>query len=259
MNWNRKIPIFFAGVLLLSMIGPFNTYESLGFWERVILWSVAFGGAGFFMHVCIVTLLNHDSLAKLPRIVRVFFGAFLGGLPATALVFFVFAVMLPPMINADNFPLIWSQVTVLGTLVGFIEFSDWSGSHREPIPSGEALAPPPALSPFLKRLPPELGNDLISVSMNDHYAEATTTRGSHMILMRFADVLKELEGTAGVRLHRSHWASCRHIAELVSSGKKTRAVLSDGRSLPVSASRADNVAQCLKASGAEDDGRGMKT
>lgn len=45
----------------------------------------------------------------------------------------------------------------------------------------------------LQRLPIEKRGELISMTVIDHYVEATTTRGKHLILMRFKDAIAEIQ------------------------------------------------------------------
>lgn len=57
-----------------------------------------------------------------------------------------------------------------------------------PADRGAITGPAPAPSTgLLARLPPEPGKDIIAVQAQDHYVKVSTTRGSHMILMRMSD------------------------------------------------------------------------
>jgi DNA-binding LytR/AlgR family response regulator len=51
--------------------------------------------------------------------------------------------------------------------------------------------PPHSVEPnkLLARIPRAKRGDLISLTVMDHYVEVTTTRGKHLILMRFSDTL----------------------------------------------------------------------
>ncbi|MDA7427547.1 LytTR family transcriptional regulator DNA-binding domain-containing protein [Primorskyibacter aestuariivivens] len=237
-QWDRKILVFFAGVILLAVLGPFGTYESLGFAERLVYWVIVFSGVGFFMHVILTTSLKAHWLAALPPIARLGVGAVLAGLPGAAVVIFVHGVFLPPLISADTLPVIWAQVTAIGWIVGAVEFLDWGRTSDD--------TPQLICTRFHKRLPPELGDDIISISMQDHYAEVTTTLGTHMVLIRLADAMEELSDAEGVQLHRSHFALVSHLREIRRHGAKMRVVLSDGRELPVSTTHVDEVRSVLK-------------
>ncbi|WP_323763248.1 LytTR family DNA-binding domain-containing protein [Marinovum sp.] len=239
-GWERKILGFFGGVLVLAVTGPFGTYEVMSFAQRLVFWLVVFTGVGFFMHVCQTTALKTAWLGPLPPVLRLAVGALLAGLPGAAVVIFVHGVFRPPVVAGAALPVIWLQVALIGWVVGIVEFLDWGGK-------GTSREPPQRRTGFHKRLPPELGDDIISISMQDHYAEVTTTLGSHLVLIRLSDAMAELKGAAGLQLHRSHYASIAHLVRLHREGTRLKATLSDGRELPVSASHADAVRAALKA------------
>lgn len=237
----RKLVMFFGLILGFTLLGPFGTYESLGLWERLIFWSLIFTGIGAVMHVAIVLALEARFLARLPRVARIAIGSAVAALPGAALVIFLIAFMYDGGTSSEAYPVIWAQVAAIGTLVGFVEF-----------PPSPAAILGPAQTSFHDRLPKDGPHDIVSLTMNDHYVEVTTTDAKHMVLMRFADALEELSGADGLRLHRSHWADRRHLTALVRREGKPFAVLSDGRELPVSKSYLDAVAAVLpdRSSGA---------
>lgn len=238
-GWERKIAVFFGGVLVLALTGPFGTYHAMGVYERLVFWLVAFTGVGFFMHIFVTTALASRYLATLPKVVRIGIGAALAGLPGAAVVIFVHAVFHPPLISADALPVMWLQVALIGWVACVVVFYDFG--------PGAAAPRAPIRTTFHKRLPPELGDDIISVSMQDHYAEVTTALGSHMVLIRLGDAMQELEGAPGLQLHRSHYAMATHLEKLLRVGGRLRVRLSDGRELPVSATHAEAVKQAIRA------------
>ena len=71
--------------------------------------------------------------------------------------------------------------------------------------------------------------------MRDHYVEIHTDRGSDLVLMRFGDALKELGGTEGMQVHRSHWIA-RAALKKVSCGAPAGPwpILANGAEVPVS-------------------------
>ena len=250
----RKFAVFFVGLALLTLIGPFGTYGSLDIWQRLVFWTVIFAGVGALMHMCVTTALATHRLNGLSQYLRIAIGVGFATLPGAAVVIFTDAVMRPPIMATEHFPLICMQVFLIGMFVSVVEYSDLIGAPPKPQTETTAanapLAPTPAaapvLSPFHRRLPPELGTDIISISMQDHYAAVTTTQGTHMVLMRFGDVLTELDGWPGVQTHRSHWVALKHLKGKRREGGKPKAELSDGRSLPVSATFSANVDRALK-------------
>ena len=91
-------------------------------------------------------------------------------------------------------------------------------------------------APFLKRLSPRLGRDLVRLIVQDHYVEAHTPLGSELILMRFSDAVGELGGIEGFRTHRSHWVARAAIADVAREGGRVLVVTTDGTRVPVSRS-----------------------
>lgn len=98
-------------------------------------------------------------------------------------------------------------------------------------PDGKSPCVAPA---FFGRLPPEVGHELISLTMQDHYLKVRTDKGSCMILHRITDAETELEKFPGIRVHRSHWVALRHVCAVNSKGSARYVELSDGKKLPVS-------------------------
>ncbi|MHA6261908.1 LytTR family DNA-binding domain-containing protein [Arenibacterium sp. CAU 1754] len=232
-EWEKKAVVFFLGILILTVLGPFGSYRDLVFVERLIYWTVIMAGVGFFMHVMVKVTLNSRYLARIPEVLRIISGALLAAIPGTVVVFFVGAVMRPPMMDVSSFWLIWAQVSIIGSLIVVLEFYDWTGRGEE--------KQQPARTRFHDRLPPDVGSDIVSLSMRDHYVEVTTAVGKHLVLMRMSDALDELDGLSGARTHRSHWVNSAHLVSVGREDKKTVARLSDGRSIPVSATYLDEV------------------
>lgn len=245
---DRHILIDIAVIFLLTFLGPFGSYEELNIAERFVFWTVCVGGVALFMGGLIRMCLAHPRLSTLPRMVRIAIGAALGGLPGAGVVFFVALIIWPGVAEAFRFPMIWMQVTIIGFAIGLVRFYGWSRPDRSESPSEtETGSPYPAGSDphedtaqttfttrFHRRLPPELGSDIVSLSMQDHYVETTTTQGTHMVLIRLSDAMAELDKLPGHQIHRSHWAAKAHMVDVSRDGSRFQLLLSDGRTLPVS-------------------------
>ena len=98
---------------------------------------------------------------------------------------------------------------------------------------------------FFKRLPVHLGTDLYSLSVNDHYVEAETAKGTHMVLMRFSDALTEVENIDGLQIHRSHWIAKESVSKVDKRDGKIIITLKNAKKYPVSRSRLQTVKQAL--------------
>ena len=110
-------------------------------------------------------------------------------------------------------------------------------SSADPIHAGAATGPhltaagaPPSLC---ERLPRRLGCDLIYITVDDHYVEAHTPAGSAIVLMPFSAAIADL-GDLGLQVHRSYWASYRHMQRLVRKEARTYLHLTGGTEIPVS-------------------------
>jgi len=235
MSAERKLLVFTVLVAGFATFGPFGTYESLTFWSRLVFWSVIIAAVGFLMHVGISFALIAPSLSRFKRALRIGIGVMVGAVPSVGVVIFGYRVMVGPGLGADAFPFLWAQVASISWLAAMFEY-------REPPAAGEATPPAPVRTRFHKRLPDGEDHDIISLSMSDHYAEVTTTRGTHLVLIRMADAIAELDGLPGFRIHRSHWIARAHLKEVVTRSKKSFAMLSDGRQLPVSKTYLDAIA-----------------
>ena len=71
----------------------------------------------------------------------------------------------------------------------------------------------------------------------------TTAQGQTSLLMRFADAMAELDGVAGMQVHRSHWVAFAAVRGITRARGKTFLQLEDGRLVPVSRSYLDAVAE----------------
>ncbi|MEY1556750.1 LytTR family DNA-binding domain-containing protein [Yoonia sp. R2331] len=236
-RWEVKTAIFMTMILIFSVVGPFGSYNTMPLAERFTYWTVIMIGIGFFMHVFMTVALNSARLSRWNSILKVSLGAALAAVPGAAIVEFANEVFRPSGINMASLVRIWAQVTVIGAIVGTVEYIDWRP---------ERSAAQPKLSPLHKRLPAELGRDIVSMSMQDHYVEVTTTQGKTMILMRFTDALREVAELDGLRTHRSHWVAIPHMKTLAKSGNTTRVTLSDGRQMPVSATYLDTLQSAMR-------------
>ena len=91
-----------------------------------------------------------------------------------------------------------------------------------------------AAAPLLDRLPAARRGRLLHLQMRDHYVEIHTDRGSDLVLMRFGDALKELGGTEGMQVHRSHWIARAALEKISRRAGRTVAHLANGAEVPVS-------------------------
>jgi DNA-binding LytR/AlgR family response regulator len=231
-------PRLWAGLagasLLLGMVGPFGTYDQLPLGGRIAYWAaiaVATYLTGFFVvHFC----------------VRFLFGTALAGLSGFALAGTIAGVPVAGVVTLIN-RLAFADVSIFGfiTVLPYCVAASALVSSvvtffaREEM-TGAASAPPsreqPARPRILDRLPTEKRGRLSHLTMQDHYVEVHTDRGSALVLMRMGDAVAETNGIDGLRIHRSHWVAREAVAGTARRDGRLVLRMRDGAELPVSRS-----------------------
>lgn len=223
---------FVAIVLVLAISGPFYTAINLNFPERLSYWFIISGicfATGIF-----ISLLGGLWLLKhgLSRPVAQSIAGLIAGVPIAGIVWitgvFIFGfdpgkTMRDLLVLTAECSIISSVIALLFSIVKTPDDEDSRGGSNER-----------ASATFLKRIPVELGNDLISLNAQDHYLKVTTTKGSEMILMRLTDACEELSEFEGMQVHRSWWVATAHVQALEREAGKGTLSLSDGQKVPVS-------------------------
>lgn len=230
-------------IVLMTVTGPFGTYNELSALIRLTYWAAAIGGCGLLFHTTANALLDAKWLANWPRLPRLGLAAMLAAIPAAALIGLI-EVTLRGAAIPDHYHLLWFWlcITLIYLPLGLVHFVLF---EPRPTTAEPETADPSQASPFLERLPRELGRELISISMQDHYALAITARGSAMILIRFADAVRELASYPGAQIHRSHWIARGYAVRIVKDGKRAMIELTDGRRLPVSRPYLDDAKKLI--------------
>lgn len=239
---NSKFWVGFASVVLvLAVMGPFKTSEVLSFSERLVFWSLM----GISTYVCGSAFSIMFNAATYNLITndwaRQIFAGLLSGVPISLLVWFINVKIFqfdlggwPEFLNLSSIILVISTaIAILYKLIANPGESNAIDNTNE------------STSPFLKRLPVELGKNLLHISSEDHYVRAITDRGSHMILMRFSDAIVELESMPGFQIHRSHWVAEKAARKVIRENGKKMLQTVDGCKFPISRSFAKEVTDRL--------------
>ena len=227
-------------IALFAFTGPFGTYDTLDLLGRVAYWSVALGVNWLVVASVSVLTLRAMARASWPRRALAVAGVnVLAAVPGTAVVFTAEALFRPGYVDSGLLPTAYvSVVVVMLAISGLVlvvsrAWGPASAAAKDVTGAGAAR--------FLDRLPEKVGRDIVCLSMADHYVEVFTTEGSTLILMRFADALSELESADGLRVHRSHWVSRRHVTGVTRRNGRTILRLTGGREVPVSRGYAADV------------------
>ena len=254
-----------AYVLLLTLIGIIYKNELSGS-RRTAYLAVS---ALLCIPICIFYGILTDHLSRLRArvagILSMVASALLSAGSATVLVYGVdrlFRVGFTPNRMRDPYVLALAGLLVFASVAQYamVRRQRWedmlprveearSGGEAEAGegPTGKVEEQPEAPgSHFFRRLPSELGRDLVYLKMSDHYLEVFTTAGHTVLLMRLGDAVAELEGL-GMQVHRSYWVGNGHLERLVRRGRRRLLRLTGGHDVSVSPTYLAAVEAALEA------------
>ena len=265
-GWRRTAVELFLRVgigIILALIAPFGT-DTMQPAVRLVSWP-AFTLAGYCIFRPVSAL--GDLLAaesRMPRWLTIPLVALVASLPLAALIAFARGGMqVTPFWFGERFLTLYVQVAAIGVaihLLMLLLFPNPRVAQAPAVPAGQ-VEPEPAAEPepeagpepepeptqadaFLRRLPPQIGRDLLCLEMQDHYVEAHTSTGSTLLLMRLRDAAAEL-GDTGLQVHRSWWVAHRAVEGIEQEGRRTLLRLRGGRKVPVSRASLPQVRAAL--------------
>lgn len=103
-----------------------------------------------------------------------------------------------------------------------------------------AVSPVQCPDTWRRRLPTQLGTDVIAVTSELQYLRVWTPRGCALILGALADVEAQ-DAATGLRVHRSWWVATDHLVAVRRTATGAVCLMSDGRQVPVSRRRRSEV------------------
>lgn len=255
-----------AAIAVLTVSGPFGTSHTLKLSDRLVYWAFI-ALTTFVLGFCTTTFFGR----MLFRWIKYDVIAFMAGGVAAGPVVGMFVWVVNGQVfdeqfsTYQNFATFMAYATVIAVSVALMfslfapKATDTSDSATKSAGTGdEPVAPnlgqgeasrqdgPSVQVAFINRLPKHLGQDLISLEAQDHYVQATTTQGNAMVLIRFGDAMAEMEGMAGLQVHRSWWVATRHVKALERKQSKLILTLSNDVRVPVSRSFAKAVTGALE-------------
>jgi hypothetical protein len=245
---------FIAAGTLTTLAGPFGTYLSMGLIERAVYW-YALIGASIIIAMPIrryvdIVLSDH------------------GFWPRSSCTTVLFTLIFTPFLIGVNWLLlgiqttefmpIWKIYLVVASVpltVNPLVFIVLKIQREDVSETGSATLPAALTEPerprIFERLPERLGDDLLRLSVQDHFVCVHLAEGSETLRMRFGDAISEVDGIPGLRVHRSHWVAENAVAGHEFEAGKVILTLRDGSKIPVSRNyRADVEAAGLLASAA---------
>lgn len=235
----RQAAISAAIGAVLATIGPFGTFDDLPTADRFAYWLSI-----IIVNWLQISLLAHALARPLfaagaPKIAIAALACIGAALPATFEVIWLERIFRPPdaAFPANRalppFWLLYGYVLTLSLAIS-VPLANRLVPGRKPDAAPDGA---PATDRFLRRIPARLGRDLLCVEAADHYLRVHTAAGDDLILLRMSDALAELEGTDGLRVHRSFWVARGAVATAERSGRGWRLALTNGLNVPVSRSR----------------------
>lgn len=208
--------------VILTLVAPFDTDVVMRPLPRLVYWlAVAWltYGAGYVANGVAVRAAP-DRLT-----LRILIAGPLTGLGVLVIVFMLNGLAFgSSALGQDPLGLIVTVFGVAIIIAAILQIAHAPGpQHPDPHP--------PAL---LERVPMEKRGPLVSISVEDHYVRVRTTKGEEMILMRLADAIREVGGTRGLQVHRSHWVALDQITAVTRKGDGALLRMCHGPDIPVS-------------------------
>jgi DNA-binding LytR/AlgR family response regulator len=238
-------------VLIFAVSGPYGTFERMTFGIRLGYWLIVHAAtwAIAIAFSLAAEVLLRERLGN--TLLRMMIGSLVAALPigfALGLVDFTFTGVWAETANGFHRALMALPLCALFCLLTY------TAMHRQIAAAATPSAPldllpdrpsgagrQPSDPEILARLKPQNRGPLVRLSVEDHYTDVVTTRGRELILLRFADALKELGDTPGLQVHRSHWVAEAHVEKLKREGGKLYVITKDSAEIPVSRTYIDAV------------------
>lgn len=227
---------FAAIVLIFAVTGPYGTMDRMAFGERLGYWLALHAVAWAIAILCAVMaerLLRGIIASMFSRMMT---GSLAAALPigfAIGLVDYAFTGESTTLESGLHPALFAVPLCALFCLLTYM-------TMHEKIAEAAVPENTPGAS-ILDRLKPHNRGPLLRLSVQDHYTEVVTARGRELVLLRFADALKETATTPGLRVHRSHWVADAHVENLKRDNGKLLILTRDGTEIPVSRSYVEEV------------------
>ncbi|WP_037076223.1 LytTR family DNA-binding domain-containing protein [Neorhizobium vignae] len=241
---------FILVILIFVVSGPYGTFERMtlgirfGYWLTVhaVTWAIAIS-LSITAEILLRNRLGHT-------LARMMIGSLVAALPigfALGAIDFAFFGRWAEMETGFHRALFALPLCALFCLLTYTamhrQIAEISAPALSVSPSpAEAPAASPVSQPeILARLKPQNRGAILRLSVEDHYTDVVTSRGHELVLLRFADALKELGPTPGLQVHRSHWVTDAHVETLKRDGGRLVLIMKDGTEIPVSRTYAEAV------------------
>ncbi|MGQ2950319.1 MAG: LytTR family DNA-binding domain-containing protein [Agrobacterium sp.] len=239
---SRRLWLTFLAVLAIFIVtGPFGTSETMSFADRLLYWTIIQAGAWTFA-ISFSIIANSIFAGSIGNMLtRMMIGSLTAALPIGLLLTITNRVFSGKEMGFG--PFLQSSLSSLPLCAIFCLLSYLTACQALETAAdavtetnGDARREVKSAAPLLERLPPQKRGALLRLSVQDHYTQIVTTRGHQLVLLRFADALKEIGQTEGLQIHRSHWIADADVVSLRKQAGRLHVITGDGSEIPVSRS-----------------------
>lgn len=244
--WATELAACLGVGAVLGVFGPFGSFFNDVLVVRVAYWASVFLVCGLAFGLAFRLLAFRAHRVGIPVWAWIPAMALVVGIPLAG-VTRLMAAAIWPAIRQSVGPIEWYGQTVLVSLV-YVALYGVFRARAEPA-AGVRDGVGPDTPRILRRLPPRLGQDLLCLSMEDHYVRLHTVKGSALVLMSLSQAVEEVGELEGLQVHRSWWVARHAVEGVIEDGRKVRIRLRGGIEAPVSRA---SVAR-LRAAGWLDD------
>lgn len=248
---------------ILGLTGPFGTYQELELLPRFAYWLalalVTFVAGYLAMRLTLGIVFGNAGAQP----VRTVVAGIAAGVPVTMVVLlFNHALFGGPVPQMAEVAKLFVNCSLIAAAISFL--STLAGRGVRHVTANDAAPPavlagndvkvspersPPSVSPpsqsvrssLNDRLPHAIRGKLAYLSMQDHYVEVHTDKGTTLVLMRLADAIREAGDIPGLQIHRSHWVALDAVTGNRRKDGKLFLKLGESVLLPVSRSYANAV------------------
>ena len=214
---------------LLTFFGVYDQDSPV--WVRYLMWVVTCTVGGTTANFIVPAIFERELVGKLVPVQAVAAAAIISVPVLASLYFYIgaFGAWMPLHLLPMQYIYVFA-VSLTLTVVGYLISRTQDAARK-----GEGPAPADAAQRFLDRLPVKFRRaELWAISSEDHYLRVYTNLGEELILMRLADAVRELDGAAGVQVHRSWWVAKEGVSDARRDNGKLVLVLKNGTDVPVS-------------------------